>query len=117
MQRDTIETLHAGRHGRAMHESVHDDKAARREREAIAFEAAMDAEERLAASLGYGLAAIERAFTPRGLAGDVRDFLHAVDRGDYGDALLVGATPRVESAYVRALRAAVAPEPALGRVA
>jgi len=109
MQRDTTKTLHAGRHGRAMHESVHDDKAARREREAIAFEAAMAAEEALAASEAYGLAAIERAFTPRGLAGDVRDFLHAVDRGDYGDALMLGPpSGRIESAYVEALREAVA---------
>jgi len=109
MQRDTTKTLHAGRAGRAMHESVHDDKAARREREAIAFEAAMEAEERLLANAAQMFSLLDRALAPRGLAGDVRDFLHAVDRGDYGDALMLGPpSQRVESAYVEALREAVA---------
>ena len=97
-------TLHGGRHGRAMHESVHDDKAARREREAIAFEATMAAEERLLADAGRMFSLLDAALAPRGLAGDVRDFLHAVDRGDFGEALMVGADPKVESAYVQALR-------------
>jgi len=42
------------------------------------------------------------------LAKAIRDFVYAVDRGDYGDALMVGPSDdRVESAYVAALRKAV----------
>lgn len=44
----------------------------------------------------------------------IGDFLHAVDRGDFGDALKVGpASNRAESAFVAGLRTAYAARAAL----